>query len=60
MDPIPESAQFSDHFSSAPLLARFIDVRASFLVADSKVQYLPDQATQFVGSYSNGLIVSQS
>ena len=49
-----------DHFSGALLLGRFADLWASLLVADSTVQYLPDQVTKFVGNYSNGLIVSQT
>jgi hypothetical protein len=49
-----------DHFSGALLLGGFADVWASFLVPDSSVQYLPDQATKFVGNYSNGLIVSHT
>jgi hypothetical protein len=49
-----------DHFSGALLLGGFADFWASFLVPDSSVQYLPDQATKFVGNYSNGLIVSHT
>jgi hypothetical protein len=47
-------------FFGALLLGRFVDLWASFLVPDSPVQYLPDQATKFVGNYSNGLIMAQT
>src|SRR5262249_25980101 len=59
-DAVAKSSECVDYFSSALLLGRFPDVWASFLVPDSSVQYLPDQATKFVGNYSNGLIVSQT
>jgi hypothetical protein len=59
-DSVTKPAEFSDHFSGALLLGRFPDLWASFFVADSPVQYLPDQATKFVGNYSSGLIVSQT
>jgi hypothetical protein len=49
-----------DHFSGALLLGGFADLWASFFIADSSVQYLPDQAAEFVGNYSNGLSVSQT
>jgi hypothetical protein len=49
-----------DHFSGALLLGRFLDLRASLFVANSLVQYLPDQAAKFVGNYPNGLIMSQT
>jgi len=49
-----------DHFSGALLLGRFADLWTSFLVANSLVQYLPDQTTKSVGDYSNGLIMSQT
>jgi hypothetical protein len=59
-DSVTKPAEFSDHFSGALLLGRFPDLWASFLVVDSPVQYLPDQATKFVSNYSDGLIVSHT
>jgi hypothetical protein len=59
-DSVTKPAEFSDHFSGALLLGRFPDLWASFVVVDSPVQYLPDQATKFVGNYSDGLIVSHT
>ena len=59
-DLVAKPAECLDHFSSALLLGRFADLWASLLVADSPVQYLPDQATKFVGNYSDGLIVSHT
>ena len=59
-DPIAESPEFADHFFSAPLLGHFTDLWASFLVADSHMQDLPDQATKFVSNYPNGVLVSQA
>src|SRR5262249_19794071 len=56
-DSVTKPAECLDHFSGALLLGRFSDLWASFLVADSSVQYLPDQATKFVSNYSDSLIV---
>jgi hypothetical protein len=57
-DSVTKPAEFSDHFSRALLLGHFPYLWTSFLVVHSAVQYLPDQATKFVGNYSDGLIVS--
>jgi hypothetical protein len=57
---VTKPTQLSDHFSGTLLLGSFADLWASFFVADSSVQDLPDQAAKFVGNYSNGLIVSQT
>jgi len=59
-DSVTKPAECLGHFSDALLLGRFADLWASFLVPDSPVQYLPDQATEFVGNYSNGLIMCQT
>ena len=57
---VTKLAECLDHFSGALLFGRFLNLWASFLVSDSPVQDLPDQATKFVGDYSNGLIVPQT
>ena len=59
-DSVTKPAEFVDHSSGTLLLGRFLDLWASFLVPDSSVQYLPDQAAKFVSNYSNGLIVPQT
>jgi hypothetical protein len=59
-DSVTKPTQLSDHFSGTLLLGGFGDLCTSFFVADSSVHYLPDQAAEFVGNYSNGLIVPQT
>ena len=59
-DSVAKPAECLDHFSSALLLGRFLDAWASFLISDSPVQHLPDQAAKFVSNYSDGLIVAHA
>jgi hypothetical protein len=59
-DPIADALELPDHSGGAVSLGLLAYGRASFLVMDSLVQNLPDQAAKPVGNHSDGLLVPEA
>src|ERR1700727_3396052 len=55
-----EALEFPDHSGGAVSQSLFAYVWASFLVTNSLVQSLPDQAAKPVNNYSDGLLVPEA
>jgi hypothetical protein len=58
--PIAEASELPDHSRSACSLQPFADDLAAFLVAVPSIQDYPDEPTEAIGNFPNGLIVSQA
>ena len=56
-DPIAKTSKFTDHSPGTLALGLFTSGWASFLVTESLVQNLPDQAAKPVGNHADRLVV---
>src|SRR5215831_8130290 len=59
-DPIAETSEFPDHSGCSALLGLLANRWAAFLVTDSPMQDLPDQAAKPVGDHTDRLIMPQA
>src|SRR6266545_2937618 len=59
-DAIAERSQFADHLARSHLLRLFADGRPAFLVPNSLVKNLPDQAREPVGDGGVGRLIEQA
>ena len=57
---VAEAAQFADHSLRSALCGLLADRGAPFLVTDTLVQNLPEQATKAMGKDADGLVVTQA